>query len=112
MGEQKTGREGRFRILPRHTDDRPASTCRVVVNQTDQVFLPIEQLELPADEPALGDEANSLNELNNIRRANRIIRRSSAPSRHPTSPLCPTVANPGPVRFVGRLRATPCANAA
>src|SRR5215472_7347706 len=111
MREQKAGRQTGLRVLPRHANDRPTGACRVVVDETDQIFLPIEQLELLADELPLGNEANGLNELNNIRRANRIIRRSPPPSRHP-SPLSPTVANPEPVRFVGRPHATPCANAA
>src|SRR5215813_9326598 len=102
MREQKASRQTGFCIFSRHADDRPAGACRVVVNQADQIFLPIEQRELLADESALGNEANGLNELDNIRRANDVVYRSPLVSRHQASPLFPKVGSPEPVPSVSQ----------
>ena len=50
-----------------------AAGLRVVVNQMDQIFLPIKQFELLADELALGDEANRLDELDDVGRGDLIV---------------------------------------
>src|SRR5215471_11056655 len=112
MGEQQTGGKGRFCVFSRHADDGPAGAARVVVDEADQIFLPIEQLQLFADEPTLGDKAKGLNELNNICRASRVIRLSPPASRHRTSPLPPKVGSPEPAPSVSRRRALAAGNAA
>jgi hypothetical protein len=111
MREQQTGGKGRFCIFSRHADKRATGAARIVVDEANQIFLPIEQLQLLADESALGDEANNLNELDNIRRANRVIRLSPPPSRHRTSPLSPKGENPELAPSVRQLRALAAGNA-
>ena len=112
MREQQAGRQTGLRIFSAHTDKRAASTARIVVDPADQIFLPTEQLELLANEPALGDEANSLNELNNIRRANDVVRCSPLASRHQPSPLFPTAGSREPAPSVSQPRAIAAGNAA
>ena len=112
MREQKTSSLGRFCIFAPDANDGATGTVRVIVDEADQIFLPIEQLELLADEPALGNEANGLNELDNIRRANDVVRLSPPSSRHQTSPLSPKVGRLELAPSVSRLRALAAGNAA
>src|SRR5215831_1602322 len=73
MREQQTGGKGRFCIFSRHADKRATGAARIVVDEANQIFLPIEQLELLADEPALGDEASLLDELDDVGRGDLVV---------------------------------------
>src|SRR5262249_25614441 len=110
--EQQTCGKTGLRVLAADADDGAAGAMRVVVDQPQEIFLPIEKFELLPGVVAPGGGAKGLDELNDVRRATRIARRSPPPSRHRTSPLCPKVASPGPAPSVSRPRAIAAGNAA
>ena len=66
MRKQKASAQRGLPALSPHADNCPPGAMRVVVNQSQQILLPIEQLELLPDELALGDETGPLDERDNV----------------------------------------------
>ena len=73
MREQKASRQTGFCIFSRHADDCPTSAVRIIVDEANQIFLPIEQVELLADELPLRNEASLLNESNDVGRGDLVV---------------------------------------
>src|ERR1700722_429122 len=70
MGEKKTRGQRCFRVLPPHANDRPPRRAGlVVINQAQNVLLPVLKLKRVTDELALGDEADLLDERDDVGRS-------------------------------------------
>jgi hypothetical protein len=65
-GSVPVGRKRRFPVLAPKAEDRPPGTDGVVVDPFDFALLPIVELKLLPDVPAFRDEANLLDEGNDI----------------------------------------------
>jgi hypothetical protein len=109
--KQKASAQRGLPALSPHADNRPPGTVRVVVNQPQQIFLPIEQLELLPDELALGDETGPLDERDNISRGDLVLGNLLAfASRH--RPESPTVELQEPAPPVSQPHASVAVRAA
>jgi hypothetical protein len=88
MGEQQASRQTGLAVLAPHADDGATRPVRIIVDQVDQIFLPVEQLEWLPNKLTLGNEAHRLDEFDDVGRADPVADNLlSLPSfRHVPSP--------------------------
>src|SRR5580704_10203181 len=111
MREQNARRQGRLRILAPHADNGAPRSRWIVVNQAQDVLLPVLEPQRLADELALGNKAHRLDERDHIGRGERPWRRTLLTrTAHRTSWRQSPTAGKGwrPARTCSALHGEPC----
>jgi hypothetical protein len=80
MREQEASSDRGLGVLAAHRQNRTSSAGWIIVDPADFVFLPVEQLELLANEPGLRNETDFFNERDDISRSDLVGARLLAPT--------------------------------